>query len=145
MKYLTFHKVAKVRIRLQPTNIACSLGFAFVLLLGACSVPDKEKENPLARKKMVEILVEMHMIEARADRLMVVRDSLLPEMKIAYDDVLKTKNVSETDYKKTLDYYLQNPLKMDTMYQEVVDELSRREAQKTGVPATPSIGGSPAK
>jgi len=79
-------------------------------------------------------MVDIHIQEARADALHIPRDSLIPEMKITYLEILNKHNVKEADFKKTMDYYLQNPQQLDLMYQDVVDELSRREALGTGKP-----------
>ena len=81
---------------------------------------------------MIEILVDIHIQEARADALHIPRDSILPEMKITYLEILNKHQVKEADFKVTMDYYLKNPEKLDVLYQDVVDDLSRREAISNG-------------
>lgn len=132
----SIHTGAKLSILRQPANAALLLVLALALVLGSCSQkPDPEKKNPVSRKEIVGVLVEIHLLEARSDRLLIPRDSILSQYKIAYNDILARHHVTEANFRKTMDFYLKNPDKMDLMYQDVVDELSRVEAQQAGTPA----------
>ncbi|MDX2002078.1 MAG: DUF4296 domain-containing protein [Chitinophagales bacterium] len=114
--------------------------FLLLLLFAGCQPKpgSDEGKNAITRKKMVAILVDVHLMESRAEGLGIHKDSLKAEYKQAYADIFKKHQVKEQDFKTTFKWYEANPAKLDLLYQDVVAELSSMEANaKAAKPKEP--------
>jgi len=102
--------------------------FAAVLLpLPACSSITSE-EPPIADSTMVEVLIELHLADARLDlqldRIPAVRDSILFK-----------HGLDEPRFLQILDYYAEHPEEYTALYTTVLDRLSdERLRQGEGLP-----------
>lgn len=84
-------------------------------------------ENILPKEKMVEIMVEVNLAEA-ALNLQYVSDNKVSNSK-EYEEVFKRKNISRVQYDESLEYYTQYPELLTAMYDEVLNELSKMQAE----------------
>lgn len=97
------------------------------LALIACSRQDKKPEGILSEQKMVDILIDLHIIEARINSVRIPKDTVkkfFPELE---EKLFEKHGVSDSAYYRSYQYYLENVGKMEEIYSAVVDSLSVRE------------------
>ena len=100
--------------------------FIFTLLIFSCS--DKIPEDILSKDEMTNILIEMHLAEAKVGSLGLNTDSSALLYEAMEKRVLEEQNLSEAAYLKSYNYYLENIKLMEDVYARVVDSLSLRES-----------------
>jgi hypothetical protein len=105
--------------------------FTFLFLLTAFAACEQEVKPPagmLTEAELVELLVAFHMAEARADVMLIPRDSIRPLLDARYQEILEQMEIDSARFNASFAFYEQNPIQMDSLYQKVVDELVEREA-----------------
>jgi hypothetical protein len=101
---------------------------SFLFLL-SCSEPDNKPERLLSKEQMINILTDIHIAEAKANRSQLRSyDSIQVYYKSLEKDVFKKYGVDTTVYKQSYAYYLEHMEVMDEIYTAVVDTLNMREA-----------------
>ncbi len=79
-------------------------------------------------EEMVKVLVELHLVEARADLLDIPQDSLRPVLEKRYDEIFAELDTDTAAFNASFNFYEHNPAQMDSLYQKVVDALVERES-----------------
>ena len=100
----------------------------------SCDPPPLEKpENLLSRKKMVEVLIDVHMAEATYQNNR-ARDTLVRNSSSVnfYYSVLEKHQVIDTVFEKSFVYYAAFPKKFEKMYRDVTNKLSEMEQEFSG-------------
>lgn len=99
-----------------------------LLFLISCGEPDNQPKGLLSKEQMVNILTDIHIAEARANRSQLRSfDSIQVYYKVLENDVFKKHKVDSAAYKRSYQYYLEHMKEMDDIYTAVVDSLSLRE------------------
>ena len=106
--------------------------FFLVLLLSllfyTCTSPvSPPPPGLLSDQKMVSILIDLHVAEAKVERLGVMTDSGAIYYKNLQKAVFKKHKITEKEFFKNYDYYLVNVSELDKIYEKVIDSLSMRE------------------
>ena len=100
----------------------------FFLLLPACLSKEKPPQGVLHSDKMVAILVDIHIAEARANRIQLRSyDSIQAYYKKLEANVYQKHKVDSVTYRKSFRYYMDHMKQMDEIYTAVVDSLNVRE------------------
>lgn len=110
-----------------------ALGFLFLLsaclsmlLTAGCASDNEPPEDLISTTEMQNLLIELHqaegIVEMRGGPL-VKRKVLRDEM---YDDVLGKYGLDRVRFFESYQYYLANPIVLDSMYSQIVDSLSAR-------------------
>lgn len=102
----------------------------FVIFFFSC----KEKassapETVLPRAQFVQVLADVYTVEASLLVRAMPSDSSKNYAAAYYQLVFKKNNVSEEQFRESLDYYMKDPKTMDEIYKEVITELSKKEAE----------------
>ena len=98
------------------------------LLLTACTESPKPPPGTLDKDRMINILIDIHIAEARAGGAALrSQDSSTVYYKVLEGDVFKKHGVDSTTYYRSYRYYMNNIKEMDQIYAAVVDSLSLRE------------------
>ncbi len=98
------------------------------LLLSACANTEELPENLLSKEKMVGILIDIHIAEARANRIQLRSyDSTQAYYKKLEADVFSKHKVDTARYRMSYRYYMNHMKELDDIYTAVVDSLSLRE------------------
>lgn len=95
-------------------------------LLGACS--DPLPEGVLDKKTMASILMDMHVREAEVSELGLGIDSASVLNQLRLKKNLAERNIPDSVYFKSYDYYMTHLRKFDEVYAIVIDSLKLREA-----------------
>ncbi len=97
--------------------------------LAACNEAAQKPSGMLPDEEMVEVLVALHLAEARADLLLIPRDSITPLLEARYAEIFAEKNIDSAAFNRSFAYYERNPEQMDSLYQKVIDNLVENEAK----------------
>ena len=120
---------------LSPSHAFYSILLVGVLTLSACSAITSE-EPPIADSTMVEVLIELHLADARLE----LQYNLAPAVR---DSILFKDGLDEQHFRAILDYYADNPEAYSALYTTVLDRISdERLRQGEGLPlsTTPPPG-----
>ena len=99
--------------------------------MGLSCKESKQQEEFLSEAEMVHILMELYKAEAKLDKLSISQDSLTKLAPKMQERVFVKTGVSQSMYKKSMEYYVANPKKMESVYTALVDSLSLLEQSLT--------------
>jgi hypothetical protein len=100
-----------------------------ILVTVACVEEPTPPEGTISKEKMVKILMDIHIAEAKVGRLTFRSvDSSKLLFKRMELDIFKKHQVDTATYRKSFEFYLQNTSYLDEIYATVVDSLSYRES-----------------
>jgi hypothetical protein len=108
-----------------------SLLYIVVLLsLSACGGGEpKVPEDIMPKEKMVSVLEDVHILEAVMSVKNIYGDSALRYSSEAYKAIYKNHHTTKDDFNKSFKYYAKHPKLMDDIYKDVIDELSKKQAE----------------
>ena len=111
-----------------------SLILVVVLFFVSCSVKKQEQvEVPsdlLQEDSMVALLVDINIMEASMNLMMVENrtDSTRQDTAV-WEDILQKHRLTAQQYEKNIAFYAQHPELLDKVYGEVLNELSKKQAE----------------
>ena len=76
---------------------------------------------------MTDILFDLHVAEARLERMGILLDTGAIYYKEMQGRIFKKHGVTQQAFYKSYDYYLQNVSELDKIYEKVIDSLTLRE------------------
>ncbi|MCX6281071.1 MAG: DUF4296 domain-containing protein [Bacteroidetes bacterium] len=101
-------------------------------LIFSCSSPDRPKQNEslpadsvISEKKMMALLVDVHLLEGG---LMILRNKGEQDGKWSHDAYRKLflrYRITESQFKRNLDYYQKDPKTFAVIYDTVIQRLDR--------------------
>jgi len=101
-----------------------------LIVLVSCQEKMEKPKNLLTKLQMIDLLVDIHLTEAKVKELYLKRDSSNQLFKILEKEVYERHQTTDSAYKKSILYYLDEMGKMEEIYSAVVDSLSLREKIK---------------
>jgi hypothetical protein len=107
-----------------------SILYGILLLLSACgkTLPNVPSDI-IQKEKMIQILVDVHVADAVLENKNGT-DRRVPEQTTAiYTQIYKNHGITRAEFLKSYHYYETQPELMDKLYEELLSELSRRQAQ----------------
>ncbi len=108
--------------------------YLFIALLTALLFSCKEPKEPipanvLPMNKMVNILIDIHLIEANLSTKNLAKDTGVLFYNFYEKDLYKKHNTNDSTYNRSFIYYSAHPQLMDQIYEKVVDSLSLLEGE----------------
>lgn len=105
---------------------------AGIWLMMACTAPeDKRPDNLIDEDRMVDILTEIQVIEARTSRLSLgSTDSAYIAYKHQENQVFRKFRVDTAAYRKSYIFYSAHPADMEAIYEKITARLTKRLNQK---------------
>lgn len=106
--------------------------FLSILFLAACtSIEDRVAipDTVLSQEKMAEVMVDVHLLEAALNVNALSRDQQIMNSIHPDSDILKKHNVTREKYQESFAFYSQNPLLLTEVYQFVLNNLSKMQAE----------------
>ena len=111
-----------------------NLSLAAVLIFTSCDKED-QPQNILQQDQLIKIMIECYLGEARVNGYSIPRDSA-SKLFIPYEaSVLKKYGVSDSELKRTYQYYFDHPTQLEKIYEVVLDSLSLRERKLSTAPS----------
>ena len=106
-----------------------------VIIFGLSSCKNKQvPEGILTRDQMVAVMSELYITEQKVATLGVKRDSLGRVFDVLKEKVFAKQGITDSVFRKSLNYYIDRPLEMETIYTSLVDSLNLREQRALSGP-----------
>lgn len=101
-----------------------------VIFIASCSGEKKEKipGDVIPEKEMTQLLTDLHLVEGYISSGF-ARDSADQKLLNYYHTVFKKYGVTEEQFQKSFEFYLRHPKLLDGVYQDVLEEMSKEEAE----------------
>ena len=80
-------------------------------------------QNIIEKEKMVEILIEMHLMEESIDILELNADTSKALFNIKEQEIFDNYSVTEKEYRESFSYYFFNSNNLDNIYGNIIDSL----------------------
>lgn len=109
--------------------------FALALsFLGGCSGNSNEVEKPenlIEREEMTQLLKQIQLVEAKYQRRLFTPKSEIKEKALEqYAHLLASEKVTLEQFKSSFMYYKQQPELLAEMFNQVIEELSKEQAEQ---------------
>ena len=98
--------------------------FLFACSKKKTSIPD----GILPMRELQQVLSEIHLAQAASSNA-VMTDSSLYTNKEYVNFILKQHNIKREDFLKTMKFYTENPDLLEEVYDSVITQLSRMQAE----------------
>jgi len=106
------------------------MGLSFIFLAAACK-PQKAPESVLTEQEMVAILTEIYLAEEKVGRVGIPFDSIKKVFPEFETKIFEKTDVPDSVFRKSMEYYMANPKKLEYIYTVLVDSLNL-QAQRAG-------------
>lgn len=114
---------------MQPKTISFFLFALLVSAIFSCSKPKTViPAGILTEKEMIPILVDIHIAQA-ATGMYTPQDSLRYGMNELLPYILSIHHIEQVKYDSSISFYTRNPELMQKMYDEVINELSKKQGE----------------
>ncbi len=109
---------------------------AFCLILACISGCDNEPEENFDAPKgilhpdtMKQVLIDIHLAEAAIERKQIEGDSATILAQKYYNEIYAVHDITEEQFKKSFTYYRKKPKQFERMYKELIEDMSKSEAE----------------
>lgn len=103
---------------------------ALVISISACAETETKPSPFFDRKKMGDIITDVQLAEAKVNALVLSGDTLNKTMLAHYDFIYKKHNITEKEFKDNYNYYLENPVLLDSIYGDVLVNFAQMQLAK---------------
>jgi hypothetical protein len=99
----------------------------------SCSNGNKAKipDDIIRPDTMVEVITDVNLVQA-SQRMGIVIDTADTGAYTSFNYVWRRHRITEDEYKKSLAFYTHNPALLDSMYEKVLNNLSKQKALLMG-------------
>ncbi|MBL0766294.1 DUF4296 domain-containing protein [Marivirga atlantica] len=105
-----------------------TLLFVFtILIIVSCSKKESVPNGIIPPEKMAQIIAEIYNAEYKVSHVGLKHDSTKVVFRHYELKIFEDFNVSDSIYKKSFAYYLENPNELESVYDIVIDSLSLQE------------------
>ncbi len=98
-----------------------------ILIIVSCTQKNDVPKGVIPPEKMANILSEIYTAEHKASNIGLKFDSSKIVMRHYELKIFDENNTNDSIYKQSFAYYLENPSKLESVYDIVIDSLSLRE------------------
>ena len=125
-KGANLNELSVILTRFMITRKLVFLGCCLAALL-VLSCGEKRPEGILSKDQMVSALTDFYLKEARVNTLGLLTDSAATLLQYHKDEYARGKNFTDTALDVSYQYYLNRPLVLSAIYDQVIDSLVLRE------------------
>ncbi len=113
-------------------NILLILSLIFFAFVACDKLPVEKPENLIKEKKMIDMLVDIHIAEATFNHMRY--DSIVKNSSSAnfYYSILEKYEVPDSVFEKSFVFYTSSPKNFEKMYRKVMNKLSEIEQDYSG-------------
>jgi hypothetical protein len=125
----------KISFKRKICQFISNIVFAFLIV--GCG-PETTPPGVLTEKQMVNVLTEIYLAEEKAGHMGISHDSvkiIFPEFEAR---LFEKEGISDSVFRKSMEYYKANPKKLENIYAALVDSLSL-QAQRLAPSGPPPI------
>ena len=117
-------------IKCAKDNARWTIQFSVVvLMIFAMSCSDKRQvpQGILTHDQMVAVMSELYITEQKVSSMGLKRDSLEQIADVMKDKIFAKSGITDSVFRKSMDYYMDHPQELELIYTSVVDSLNLRE------------------
>ena len=101
----------------------------FCLLLACAEQKENITKDVLSEHEFVVVLEDIHLAEAHFELHKTKgMEKAKNELVNSYTSIYKKHNISEEKFKETLNFYAQNPEKLEKIYANVLEQLTKERS-----------------
>jgi hypothetical protein len=117
-----------LRVKIIPIVVCATLCF-----ISACSEPKQEPipVGIIAQDTMVQMLTEIHLLESSLSVRIADESSLKNTRNAIKSKIYSNYGVSKEQFYKSYKYYAEKPVLIDSIYINVISEISKRQVEQT--------------
>ena len=98
-----------------------------LVILCACST-DTSPDDLIEKDKMVKVMIEIHLLESKVNNVRINPIDSTQAVYNHYENLLfKDLEITQEQYERSFNYYVDNPNEFEKIYNAVVDSLMERE------------------
>lgn len=97
-----------------------------MVILTAVACGERKPDGILTEKQMVSVMTEIYLTDEKTNSLPVPYDSLKELLPMFSAKVFEKTGVSDTLFRKSFDYYMSDPARLENIYTTLVDSLNLR-------------------
>ncbi|MCH8903399.1 MAG: DUF4296 domain-containing protein [Bacteroidetes bacterium] len=103
---------------------------ALLLIIAACGTNNTKDThvNLLPEDQMISLLVDIHIAESAVQTFKLNSDSAKTYLRTYYRQIFEIHQIDPDDFFKSFDYYESNPKQFEKLYEQVMVEMSKKEA-----------------
>ncbi|MBK6264150.1 DUF4296 domain-containing protein [Marivirga sp. S37H4] len=98
-----------------------------ILIIVSCTQKNEVPKGVLPPEKMANILSEIYIAENKVSNIGLRHDSSKVVMRHYELKIFDDNNTTDSIYKESFAYYLENPTKLEAVYDIVIDSMSLKE------------------
>jgi len=102
-----------------------------VLFYSCSEKPEQMAQNILPKDEMVQLLADLHIIDAAFNTQIIQSKKLDVNLQQLYNDACSKRFVTRAQFDSSFSYYTKHLKEMNEIYEELINELSRRQAKPT--------------
>ena len=103
--------------------------FTLLALVGCAEKKPQKPADLLAPGKLTSILADIHIAESRVEEMRVHPDTAKVVFTRLQKEIYQKQGVTEKEFNKTYDYYLNHVAELDKIYEALIDTLGMREVR----------------
>ena len=118
----------------------CRLLFTFLslfslLMLQSCGYKSQKPpavvkpSNLYSKEEMVKLITDVQLLEAAVNLKNAENQNLNKKDTLVYSDLFRKYRTSYSEFQENFNYYASQPEVLGSIYDEVISELTRREAE----------------
>lgn len=102
-----------------------------LLFVFACGDASTEEENlpNMSADKFTEVMIDVQLAEGMKTQKLAYTKANSNDMNILYDYIFVKHDVSQEDFMEAFRYYRSRPGKMELIYEQVLDSLSKLDVE----------------
>ncbi|WP_436517207.1 DUF4296 domain-containing protein [Ekhidna sp. To15] len=98
-----------------------------LVIVCSCS-GSNEPDDLIGREQMVKVMTEVHLLEAKINKVPVAPVDSTQAVYDHYEKLLfKDLGITQDQYERSFNYYVDNPNEFEKIYSAVVDSLMEKE------------------
>ncbi|HEU5291279.1 MAG TPA: DUF4296 domain-containing protein [Cyclobacteriaceae bacterium] len=130
-----FGDQVKISFKRRIRQFITHLGFVFLIV--GCE-PAKRPPGILSEQEMVKMLTEIYVAEEKAGHIGISQDSVRKIFPQFEARIFEKEGISDSVFKKSLEYYKSKPKKLENIYAALVDSLSLHAQRLAPAAPTPA-------
>ena len=104
-------------------------GIVLLTLMGCNRLKSTQPAAAISRDSMIAILVDIHVADAISDQKYGQDKPNKAFTNALYERIFQNHHISAAEYKASYKYYEDKPELLDKMYEQVITEISKKEAE----------------
>ena len=104
-----------------------------VIFALSCSNQNRVPEGILSQEQMVSVMTELYILEQKLSTLGIKRDSIGQVFDVMKEKVFAEAGITDSAFRKSLNYYMDRPQTMELIYTSLVDSLNLKEQRVPSV------------